>query len=218
MDTVEQQGRSNADSNTSPKSHTNKLLEPEPQSQDLRVSSGTQRASLRETQKKSLMVPSPPIDYVPSEHPPIAVFEQIVHLRGDHRRQFAFVGWYLASQISILAPNSQELVRMLSQKWTKFDRFGRPMKEKQRDENAWKASLSHEWAVLKLQKMKGENAPLPPQVEHIENVEHTDQHGDTPEPKSVNELLAEMRLRDKEDGKVQQDTIAQKSSEVSSND
>jgi hypothetical protein len=92
------------------------------------------------------------------------------------------------------------------------------MKEKQRDENAWKASLNHEWAVVKLQKIKGENAPHPPHVEHIENVENTHQHRDAPEHKSVNELLAEMRLGDKEDGKVRQDAIMQKGSEVPSNE
>jgi hypothetical protein len=214
---MEQQDSSNADSKASLKSHTHHLPVPESQSQDPDGNSGTERGSLREIQK-SLVVPAPPIDYVPSEHPPIAVFEQIVRLRGEHRRQFAFVGWYLVSQISVLAPNSQELVRMLGQKWTKFDRFGRPMKEKQRDENAWKASLNHEWAVVKLQKMKGENAPLPPHVEHIENVEHTHQHHDAPEHKSVNELLAEMRLDDKDDGKVRQDAITQKGSEVPSNE
>ena len=201
---MEQQDSSNADLNVSLKSHIHKLPVADSQSQDLEV---TERGSLRETLKKPLVVPAPPIDYVPSENPPIAVFEQIVRLRGEHRRQFAFVGWYLVSQISILAPNSQELVRMLGQKWTKLDRFGRPMKEKQRDENAWKASLKHEWAVLKLEKMKGENVPLPPHVEHIENVEQTDPNHDAPEPKSVNELLAEMRLRDKESGKVQEDAI-----------
>ena len=211
-DAMEQQDSSNV----SLKSHMHELPLIESQSQDLEISSRTERGSLRET--NSLVVPSPPIDYVPSDHPPIAVFEQIVRLRGEHRRQFAFVGWYVVSQISILAPNSQELVRMLGQKWTKLDRFGRPMKEKQRDENAWKASLKHEWAVLKLEKMKGENTPLPPHVEHIENVEHADPNRNAPETKSVNELLAEMRLRDKKDGKVEQDAIAQKSSEVPRDD
>ena len=216
---MKQQDSSNTDSNASLKSHTQKLPVLESQSRDPGVNSGTERASLRHIRKKSLVVPVLPIDYVPSEHPPIAAFEQIVRLRGEHQRQFAFVGWYLVSQISLLAPNSQELVRMLGQKWTKLDRFGKPIKEKERDEHAWKASLNHEWAVIKLQKMKDEISPLPPHVEHIENVEHTDQYRDAPEHKSVNELLAEMRLRDKEDGKVQQDAVAQKEgSEVPSNE
>lgn len=139
---------------------------------------------------------APAIDWEPSAHPsppPIAVFEEVRY------KEFRFLGWYAITRVSILAPFSQELVRMLEQKWTLLDRFGKPKKGTDRDRSSWQKSLSCEWAVVKFEKMEGEDSPAPPSIEHAISPE--------PEPprKSVNEQLAEMRLADKENREVGQE-------------
>lgn len=146
------------------------------------------------TRRRQLRINSAPaIDWEPSAQPPlppIAVFHEA------HQKEYRFIGWYTISRVTILAPYSQELVRMLEQKWTVLDRFGNPKKEVGRDSSGWQRSLAYEWAVVKFEKTEGQDTPAPPSIEHAIPPE--------PEPprKSVNELLAEMRLADKGNRKV----------------
>ena len=130
----------------------------------------------------------PPIQYEPYNDPPyrpIAVFEEV----GGN--EFKFVGWYTISGVSILAPWSQELAEMLEQKETLLNRLGKPTKTIERNPKI--KGLRREWAVARFEKLTD---PEPPAIKHVvplENMlEHQRQH------KSVNELLAELRLQDKE--------------------
>ncbi|KAI0458135.1 hypothetical protein F5B21DRAFT_40924 [Xylaria acuta] len=129
-----------------------------------------------------------PIDYVPTNPLPIAIFEQRQRTRGIHSR-FAFKGWFKISRINILAPHSAELVRMLQQKWGRKDRFGNVLPSRPRDASAWNASLAMEWAVIAFQLLEGEDAPPAPQIEKLPEPER-------PITKGVNEMLSDMRLND----------------------
>ncbi|KAH8165023.1 hypothetical protein CIB48_g3226 [Xylaria polymorpha] len=133
-----------------------------------------------------------PIDYVPTNPLPIAIFEEqrIPGLRtGGTYARFAFKGWFKISRINILAPHSAELVRMLQQKWERKDHLGKVLPTRPRDTSAWNASLAVEWAVVAFQLWEGEGAPPPPQIEKLPEPER-------PVVKSVNEMLSNMRLND----------------------
>ncbi|KAI0837894.1 hypothetical protein F5Y06DRAFT_269318 [Hypoxylon sp. FL0890] len=106
-----------------------------------------------------------PIDFTPGEHGPVAVFEERRFPNAPSR--FAFVGWYKVARINILAPHSAELVRMQQQKWERRDRFGNIVPTKTRDAAAWNAALSTEWAVVKLEKLEGDDAPAPPEIKKL---------------------------------------------------
>ncbi|KAI0913471.1 hypothetical protein F4823DRAFT_42443 [Ustulina deusta] len=139
-----------------------------------------------------------PIDYVPANPLPIAVFEERripgPRTEGPYHL-FAFKGWFKISRVNVLAPHSAELVRMLQQKWERKDRFGNPLKSRARDASAWNASLAQEWAVVRFELLEGEDAPSPPQIEKLPEPERPveKENGET---KSVNEMLSDMRLND----------------------
>jgi hypothetical protein len=110
----------------------------------------------------------------PVSHPPFAIFaEQTPHLQGKGRdaRCFKFIGWHKIARMEILLPKSEALVRMLTKKWEKADRFGR-VYQRQRNQKAWDDSLNHKWAILKMVvdeeacREKGE-----PKIERIERKE-----------------------------------------------
>ncbi|KAI1755659.1 hypothetical protein F4782DRAFT_363343 [Xylaria castorea] len=133
-----------------------------------------------------------PIDYVPTNPTPIAVFEEQRtpgFRAGGILARFAFKGWFKISRINVLAPHSAELVRMLQQKWGRKDRFGNVIPSRPRNTSAWNASLAVEWAVVAFQLLEGEDAPSPPQIEKLPEPEQ-------PVAKSVNEMLSDMRLND----------------------
>ncbi|KAH9895373.1 hypothetical protein F4778DRAFT_746511 [Xylariomycetidae sp. FL2044] len=135
----------------------------------------------------------PPIDYTPSPHTPIAVFEEHKSYgsRGVvSKGRFSFIGWYKVARINILAPYSAELVRMQQQKWERRDRYGKIMPTKSRDASAWHSALSKEWAVVKFEALSEENAPPKPTIEKLPEPERLP----AGEDKGVNELLSEMRL------------------------
>jgi hypothetical protein len=132
----------------------------------------------------------PPIEITPSEELPIACFEQ--GPRSLPLEGFIFAGYYNIQHIALLAPFSAALARMLEQKWTASDKRGYAQVTKRRMED-WKKSLSYEWAVVKFVKMKGENVPPQPKLEKLLPRERKPFKEQTPK-KSVNELLAEMRL------------------------
>jgi hypothetical protein len=114
----------------------------------------------------------PPVNYLPTDSNPIAIFEQTCKSRDN--THFVFTGWHNITNISLIAPRSNELVRMLEQKWSTGV-------ESKRDMTAWARSLGYEWAVIKMSKIVGDDAPEPPKVQQ------------TPK-RSVNELLAELRM------------------------
>jgi hypothetical protein len=121
----------------------------------------------------------------------IAVFKQDSGKRLT--RGYKFDGWYNISKVSFLEPYSEELIRMLEQKWTKKDRYGRVRVEERRGAD-WNKSLSYRWAVVKLD--RDEDADREKGELKIERLP-----GDMPKSpgkprKSVNEMLAEMRLKD----------------------
>lgn len=115
---------------------------------------------------------------------PIAIFEQV----GGRNGAFRFLGYHKLGRLVFLAPHSQELLRMLEQKFTMVDRLGQ-VKQQQRSRNSWEASMGHRWAVIKLEKDgEADAALLPPDIKIRERRENT-----LPR-KSVNELLKDMRL------------------------
>lgn len=82
---------------------------------------------------------------------------------------------------------------MLQKKLTKTDRFGNA-RPQQRGEEQWRESLRHHWALLKLRRdeavEKGLGAPK------IERLPDFDSESLNLAKKSVNEMLAEMRMAD----------------------
>ncbi|KAK4507550.1 hypothetical protein PRZ48_001285 [Zasmidium cellare] len=125
---------------------------------------------------------------------PIAVFK---HARkGQVGRFLRFDGWYQIDRLAFLNPGSPELVKMLEKKWTKTDRFGNA-RPQERSEEKWKESLSHRWAVLKLRKDKVAEKEL-----GVPKIERLDLDPESPKVarKSVNEMLAEMRMGDQNSG------------------
>ena len=122
---------------------------------------------------------------------PIAVFKQDSGKRMT--RGYKFDGWYNLSKVTFLEPNSDDLIRMLEQKWTKKDRYGR-VRVEERSGAGWEKSLSYRWAVVKLD--RDEDADREKGELKIERLlEDVPKSPDKPR-KSVNEMLAEMRLRD----------------------
>jgi hypothetical protein len=146
-----------------------------------------------------------PIDYVPSDPRPIAIFEErrIPGQRPSNTNtQFSFKGWFKVSHINILAPQSAELVRMLQQKWERRDRFGNVLPSKTRDLSAWNASMAAEWAVVKFEPLEGEDAPPVPQIEKVPGPEpEPEPRKSVDEARGVKELLTDLRLGD---GKVKE--------------
>ncbi|GAB7358016.1 hypothetical protein MBLNU230_g0181t1 [Neophaeotheca triangularis] len=104
----------------------------------------------------------------PSSDPsgPVAIFEQKLQTRDLHTRAYQFVGYYNITRVAFLEPGSQELVRMLEQKWERRDKFGN-VRTAQRDGDKWRESMGFRWAVVKLEPAE-EGATEPPRVERVE--------------------------------------------------
>lgn len=116
----------------------------------------------------------------------ILVFQQFGRGQGG---RFNFVGYYKLNRLQFLESGSEDLLRMLEQKFTRTNKYGRS-RQQQRDPDAWKASLNHRWAVLKLEKdVEATDSLQAPNVSITEKV--PDNKGPS---KSVNEMLKEMRL------------------------
>lgn len=127
---------------------------------------------------------------------PVAVFEQV----GSRSGGFRFAGYHAIARLQFLEPRSQDLVRMLEQKFSVVDVFGRVVRQ-QRSPEAWKASLEHRWAVLQLARIgdeeaegKGLAAPDIKVEEVVERGVKKKKKGEEAPKKSVNEMLKEMRL------------------------
>ncbi|KAK6221907.1 hypothetical protein LQW54_001127 [Pestalotiopsis sp. IQ-011] len=121
-----------------------------------------------------------PIDYNPRPGEPVAVFREV-----EKPFKCVFDGWYAIRRINVIAAYSAELVRLQQQKWERRDRRGNVVPNtRQRDAAAWKASMRHNWAVVKFEKVAAEEAPPPPSIEKTE----------VAPKKSVTEMLKDMRL------------------------
>jgi hypothetical protein len=81
----------------------------------------------------------------------IPVFKQVP--RGQ---RFEFNSWMRIGRIKQLAPHSAELKEMLGRKW----------KNKGRDEDAWRESLSMPWAEVTLERVRPQ--PGAPSISHVE--------------------------------------------------
>ncbi|KAK5173884.1 uncharacterized protein LTR77_002565 [Saxophila tyrrhenica] len=123
--------------------------------------------------------------------PPVAVFYH--RLKRGSERPFIFNGWYSIEKVTLLEPQSKELARTLELKWTIRDKYGKTIK-RERDEDKWQASMNQKWAVVKL--AKDEAAQKERGDPKIERLPDSDSNVTTAEKKSVQEMLAEMRLKD----------------------
>ena len=120
----------------------------------------------------------------------IAVFRQIGSGDGLHQRAFKWEGWFKIALLDILEPQSDELKRMLEQKFLRFDSMGRPV-QAQRSSVGWQKSLALRWAVIKFAKDEDAERDLgQPSIEKLPEpeVDHQEQK------QSVNEMLAELRM------------------------
>ncbi|KXT06019.1 hypothetical protein AC578_1315 [Pseudocercospora eumusae] len=126
---------------------------------------------------------------------PIAVFKQLSSRphRSQIARVYEFDGWYQIERVQFLEPKSPELVRMLEQKWSFTDSEG-DVRQTQRDPVKWIESLGMRWAVLKLR--RDEATQKERGTPNIERVPDTVVKKSKPRKKSVNEMLAEMRMGD----------------------
>lgn len=116
---------------------------------------------------------------------PVAVFREL--FKKPSTRTIIFEGWYKIDKVSFIEPQSQELARMLAQKWTRKDRFGKEIKV-EREGSRWQGSMRQRWAVVKMKKAGTELEA--PKIERL-----PDDHLAPQAPqKSVNEMLAEMRV------------------------
>ncbi|KAI0149540.1 hypothetical protein GGR57DRAFT_224163 [Xylariaceae sp. FL1272] len=182
---------------------TNQDEQPTSQSQlkytDIRLMPDYQTQSVQAPSvQKSTNADTAPIEYEPSSSNAVAVFEERrppVSLSGPSKlgAWFIFKGWFKVSRVNILAPNSSELVRMLQQKWELQGGGG------SRTANAWKASLEHEWAVIKFEVLEGEAALPAPQIEKSTGTDLAKHETG----KGVNEMLAELRVKDANEGPAQ---------------
>ncbi|KAK8000201.1 hypothetical protein PG990_012801 [Apiospora arundinis] len=153
------------------------------------TATGSHPSSKSEGNERQL-VGTPSMDYVPSPHTPIAVFEDLGH------SEFKFAGWFSVAHVSILAPHSHDLVRMLQQKWERRNRYGNVI-PLQRDPSRWRASLDYQWAVVKFEKLHPDVAPATPAIEKLPRPSKI---GSEMETRGVNEILNDLRLKDKGTG------------------
>ena len=146
------------------------------------------------------------------DHQPIAIFTQLRRPPYDPNsttfRSFTFSGYYRLTHLQFLEPHSDELKKMLEQKWATTNTRTGYVKHRQRDPASWNESLKLRWAVLKFEKdAKADEEPGKPQIERIEH-DKMDDLNSGKEKKSVNEMLKEMRMRDSavQDGKKENRT------------
>ncbi|KAF2029219.1 hypothetical protein EK21DRAFT_113113 [Setomelanomma holmii] len=126
-----------------------------------------------------------PQEGAPVDHSSIAIFAQ------KHRRlrSFKILGWHHISRLHLLEPRSTELVQMLQKKWETVNKYGK-VQTRGRDADKWKSSMARRWAIVKFEKDEQATETLgEPNIKRLEDDEAQRGAG-----KSVNEMLAEMRL------------------------
>jgi hypothetical protein len=154
-----------------------------------------QDAEVEQPKQPSLteLAPIPPLDFTPSAATPIAIFKQVGGKQSGE--SFKFSGWYTIQHVAIIAPYSEPLKRLLAQKWQSDVDANGQVNIKTRDEARWRESFEQEWAVVKFVSMpEGEGTPPALVVEKA------------PPRKSVNDLLAEMRLGKEKTSEVERET------------
>lgn len=156
-----------------------------------------------------------------SPRPPVAVFMQ----RNRHeRRSFTFEGYFRVAKLQFLEPHTEDLARMLDQKWTVVNARTGYVKHRTRDAQSWQESFKLRWAAVKFEHDKGadrERGKL--DIERMDDEDGEEEveggsgrgRGGAREKKGVNELLNELRLKDQDqDGdskeKKQDDQKAEK--------
>lgn len=125
----------------------------------------------------------------------IMFFQQDVTY-GRTNDRFKFIGYHKLTRMDVLEPQTPELVRMLEQKWTRTNRWG---KSRQIPRNAvsWQKSLSYRWAVLKFEEDEGTNKTLgtpPIEVSEEPRRRMREDKENVQPPRSVNDMLKDMRL------------------------
>lgn len=119
---------------------------------------------------------------------PIAVFKQTSASRRPPG--FVFEGWYKIERTAFLAPRSQELEKMLEQKWSWTNNKGNVFQTNRKGAN-WERSFNMRWAVVKFVKdAKADEERGVPKIERLPDAKE-----EFPK-KGVNEMLADMRLKD----------------------
>ncbi|OJD40412.1 30s ribosomal protein s16 [Diplodia corticola] len=166
------------------------------------ITSPEARSLPRKGRVEDSVEPAPPLSsdepYSPTHTPdltdyllePIAIFEQA----GSRNGGFRFIGYHKIIRLQFLEPRSADLMRMLEQKFSVTNKFGR-VSQQHRSPASWKASLEHRWAVMKLEKHEAADKSLPaPDVKVNDERERGNKQKKHASQKSVNELLKEMRL------------------------
>ncbi|RYO74758.1 hypothetical protein DL766_009582 [Monosporascus sp. MC13-8B] len=144
-----------------------------------------------------------PIRYIPSAHPPIAVFEE--HWKPwnsarDDSVCFSFGGWYKVARVDLFAPHSAELLRMQQRTWERRDSLGRVLPLKDCVASGGKKPMDMQWAVVKFEKL-ADDVPPPPAIQKLPEPEfHRPSDGEAA-PRGVNEMLAELRMGDSSSSK-----------------
>ena len=125
---------------------------------------------------------------------PSAVFKQ---MSAKHQtRGYQFEGWYIVDDLQFLEPNSPELIRMLEQKRSRQDKHSNTYMPQRRGAD-WDKSLGYRRCVVKLKidknacRDKGE-----PQIERLPEPAPRSARKSSTANKSVNEMLAELRMKD----------------------
>lgn len=135
-------------------------------------------------------------------HSPIAVFIQTQSFSSTssalNDRSFVFDGWYRVSRLAFLQPRSDDLVRMLDQKFSIADGSSETTIERVRTRDTWESCFNKRWAVVKLEKCD-EPSKQAPKIARVEGGETAGGGGDGRVPgteaKTVNELLRELRMQ-----------------------
>jgi hypothetical protein len=127
---------------------------------------------------------------------PVAVFDQKSSTRSEHKRSFAFEGYYRISRIEFVEPRSPELVRLLEQKWGPASNARGWGGGKQRSKEDWAKSLRLRWAVIKMEKdeQATEERGKPDILKLADEPDGV--QGQPKSGKSVNEMLKELRMAD----------------------
>ncbi|RYP57146.1 hypothetical protein DL769_009666 [Monosporascus sp. CRB-8-3] len=139
-----------------------------------------------------------PIHYIPSAHPPIAVFEERWNPWSparDNSAHFAFGGWYKVAQVNLFAPHSAELMHMQLRKWERQNRSGQVRPRKNRTASVWNTVMGMQWAVVKFEKL-ADDVPPPPAIEKLPEPARRRPSDGKAAPKGVSGMLAELRMGD----------------------
>ena len=139
----------------------------------LKASEEHNQTPTHESPTKSSAEKHVPPSKVENTRPLIPIFSQ---QSPKSSRRFTFTGYFRILNIEFLAPHCPELIRMLEQKWALTHGRGldssdsRQTDTKQRNPERWAASLGHEWAVVKMERVEEEGLEEPNIGKKVEEV------------------------------------------------